>query len=307
MDEETMSYLIEEIVSKIALNNPLHGKKLFKNLKKCDSLYFDRSEEFLLKYQRMLISKSKSLDFAIDCYLQMIADITSETIKFQESFKYSSSTFAEVNQRVYANPQVMEYYIHGILMSQFLWQHHYRIYDYFIGNLQKFSFLTFRYLEIGAGHGLYLSQACSKFDKVSQFEVVDISSTSIELAKSLFSDPRVTFVNSDILQYSNSELYNFITVGEVIEHLEKPLELLQKICSLLSPDGTVFITAPTNGPTIDHIYLFHNVDEIRTLLRQGGFDIIEENCFCAEDIPIEMADELKVTVMYAAYLKKHNN
>ncbi len=60
----------------------------------------------------------------------------------------------------------------------------------------------------------------------------------------------------DFLEYDFNEQFDFITIGEVLEHVENPKNFLNKARKILSDDGNIFITVPINGPAVDHIYLF---------------------------------------------------
>jgi len=282
----------------------MHSKKLKKNAAYFDDRYYMEANSFLNKYADFLASQNQTMDYAIDCYLNMVGDVTAETIQFVHTDKYSSTTFQEVNNRVYDNPETMEYYMHGLLLSQFLWKHHYQIFEYFTQTLPAYKSKIKNYLEIGAGHGLYLSKATVILSKKTDFSVVDISHTSIDLAKNFVDDDRVTFYVSDIFDFQVSIFFDFITMGEVLEHVEEPLKLLLKLNSLLTEEGVAFITTPTNAPAIDHIYLFRNVEEIRTLIRLAGFDIISEKCFLSEDVTQQDAEKFKVAILYGAFLKK---
>jgi hypothetical protein len=91
---------IEYIVAQISSKNTLHGKKIKKNLRKFDKSYFIKADQFLTKYSSLLNCQGKTIDYAIDCYLQMIADINYETVHFIHTGEYSSKTFDEVNARV---------------------------------------------------------------------------------------------------------------------------------------------------------------------------------------------------------------
>jgi 2-polyprenyl-3-methyl-5-hydroxy-6-metoxy-1,4-benzoquinol methylase len=292
------------ILQKIEVLNPVHAKKIKKNISCFDDAYYDLVNVFYKKYIAFLELEGKTFDYAIDCYLNMIADINIETVEFQRTGKYSSSTFDEVNKRVYANPEVMEYYMHGLIMSQFLWKHHYDLFSRFIKTLPMYRETTHSYLEIGAGHGLYLSMALEILKRNTSFTVVDVSETSINVSKKFTNDHRVSFNVKDVFDYSNETKFDFITIGEVIEHVESPLKLLSKLKDLLSVDGTLFITTPTNAPTIDHIFLFNSVKEIQDLIKLAGFRIESEMSFLTEDVSPEKAEKFKVSVLYGAFLKK---
>lgn len=299
-----MDQLLKEIHQKIELLSPVHAKKLKKNLESFDEAYYPLAEGFLRKYKAFLDKEGRTMDYAIDCYLSMISDMNIETVEFARSGKYSSSTFSEVNERVYANPGIMEYYMHGLLMSQFLWRHHYQIFDYFTKSLPAYAGKVSSYLEIGAGHGLYLAQALDILGPQTAFTVVDISQSSIDLARKLTDDPRVAFNVKDIFDFADDVRYDFICMGEVLEHVEDPVKLLNKLHKMLADDGTLFITTPTNAPAIDHIYLFNNIEEIQDMLRNTGFEISSEVFYSSEDVSPERAAKFKIALLYGAFLKK---
>ncbi len=299
-----MTDLLEEIISKIEVLNPRHTKKLRKNIKSLDADYFAMADSFLEKYQQFLVSVDKNLDYVIESYLRMNSDVMYEQIRFMETGKYSSSSFEEVNKRVYNNPEVMEYYIHGILLSQVLWAHHYKMFSFFIKNLPAYKDKIKNYLEIGGGHGLFISEAIKKLNPDTNFDMVDISSSSISIAKKFIQDDKVNYILSDILEYNTNKKYDFITMGEVLEHVEEPLKLLKRLSELVADNGYIYITVPANGPTIDHIYLFRNADEIRELIHAAGLEVVNEINVYVEDVSKEVAEEQKITLMYGAFLKK---
>lgn len=300
-----MQSLLDYIIDTISTQNKLHGKKIRNNLKKFDTDYFIRADRFLTKYNVILQGQGKNMDYAIECYLQMIADINYETVQFIKTGEYSSKTFDEVNTRVYNNPEVMEYYVNGILMSQFLWAHHYNILLFFCSIVEKYRNAITNYLEVGGGHGLYASEAIKITGGNITYCIVDISQSSINIARKMIDNDKVNYILSDIFDFNPASQYDFITMGEVLEHVEAPVRLLKKLHSLLKNDGKIFITVPTNGPTIDHIYLFRNADDIRNVIKSAGFKIDEEFTIYAEDLPAEKAEKMKVSMMFAGVLSKN--
>ncbi|MES1159961.1 MAG: class I SAM-dependent methyltransferase, partial [Bacteroidota bacterium] len=239
-----------------------------------------------------------------DCYLKMIADVRIETMHFARTGEYTSKSFEDTNARVYNNPEVMEYYMNALLLSQFLWGHHYAIYRYFIDNLPKYKSKIDYYLEMGGGHGLYISEAMSLLRKGTKFDLIDISPTSIEASRSLIDNNSVNYILSDIFKIKAEKKYDFITMGEVLEHVEEPVALLAKLGELLKDDGSMFITTPTNAPAIDHIYLFTNADDIRQVIDKAGFKVTEEIGIYSEKVSKERAEKFKVAMMYAAFITK---
>ena len=299
-----MNVNIESILKKIATKNSIHGKKLEKNIYKMDDAYFEQANAFLNKYEQVLINDGKNIDYAIECYLNMMADVNYESVQFIRNGKYSSSSFEEVNAKIYANPDVMEYYMHGLLLSQFLLVHRYHVLSFFDEIICSNKDNISSYLEVGGGHGLFISATINIINKPIRYVLADISQSSIDVSKKIIQNSDVDYVLTDIFEYDAEKKFSFITMGEVLEHVEDPVALLKKLHSLLDDNGKLFITTPTNAPAIDHIYLFRNADEIRDVISQAGFMVVDERCVQTEDIPIEKLEKYKLSIIYAGLLAK---
>lgn len=294
---------IDIIIKHIEEVNPVHAKKIKKNFKNQDQEYLDKANSFFKDYVSFAHDCGKDLEFGINSYLRFISDITQEYLFLLKTGKYSSKSFEEVNKKVYNNPEVMEYCIHGLLLSQYLWVHHNDIFIFFKKNLVNYLNKVESYLEVGAGHGLYISEAIDALKKGVNFDIVDLSPTSIDLAKKFIKNNKVNYILSDIFDYKPQKKYDFITMGEVLEHVENPIALMEGVKSLLNEDGCLFMTTPANAPSIDHIYLFNNADEIREIIELSGFEIINEYAEYVEDVSKEIAEKHKITLMYGAFLK----
>jgi hypothetical protein len=64
------------------------------------------------------------------------------------------------------------------------------------------------------------------------------------------------------------------------------------------------VTTCANAPAIDHVYLFNNINEIRTLIKEAGFSIHKEIVAPSEDKSWEEIESQKIDVSYAALLIK---
>jgi 2-polyprenyl-3-methyl-5-hydroxy-6-metoxy-1,4-benzoquinol methylase len=229
-----------------------------------------------------------------------------EQVRFAETGEYSNKSFTDVYQRVYSNPEVMLYHMHGLLLSQILWQQHYKMLSFFTETLPQFKDTIKSYLEIGGGHGLFISEALQILDSDVRFELIDVSQSSLDIANKFIESERVNSALQDIFCFKPKQKYDCIAMGEVLEHVEQPQVLLNIANNLLSANGTVFITVPANAPAIDHIYLFKNDREIREIINSAGFEILREISAFAENIPQEKAEQFKVPMMYGAFLKKNS-
>lgn len=300
------SAILASIVDEISVKNPMHGKKLLSSLSNMDDSYYREADAFFSNYKKFALSQGKDMQYGIDAYLWMIAGMMDEYLHFARTGEYSCKSFEDAEKRVYSDAAVMEPYMHGLLLSQLLWRHHYDIYEFFSRGIAEYAANTETYLEIGGGHGLYLSQAIGALSDDSSFAMVDISESSLEMARSFISNDIVDYIQSDIYDYTPKSRYDFISMGEVLEHVEQPKKLLSALSNLLTQDGVLFITTPTNAPAIDHIYLFRDEQEIVDLIVECGFRIKSSIAAYSEDVSREVAERKKITMMYGAFLELDN-
>jgi 2-polyprenyl-3-methyl-5-hydroxy-6-metoxy-1,4-benzoquinol methylase len=294
---------LEQIIRAIERRNPIHAKKLALHLAVVDASFENEFNVLLDRYLSLLKPEGGDLNFVIDCYLKMLDDIVAERVEFLRTGRYSSSSFDEVNMRVYGNPGVMAYYMHGLFLSQFLWHQHHKIYSYFLETIRAYAPRAKAYLEVGGGHGLYLRAFCGLSRPDAEITVVDISPTSLGICREMAAISSVRYIEADIHSFSGSESgYDFITIGEVLEHVEDPVRLLRKLRDLCSGNGVVFMTTPTNAPAIDHIYLFRDVQHIRTLIAEAGLEVLDERAVLTEDATPKRAAAAKIATLYGALL-----
>ena len=296
--------MLDNILAKIRAKNPSHADKIETNINDLGPDFQKSAHTFFTRYNHYLVQKSLTLDFSVDCYLRMLEDMLDERYKFIRTGNYSNTSFDEVEKQIYDNPEIMDYHMHGLVLAQFLWFDQYERLLFFIENIKKYIPSAGKYLEIGGGHGLYIFEALNILPDMKQFDLVDISKSSLALAKGIINDDNIQFYLANIFDFKEDEKYDFINMGEVLEHVEQPLNLLKKAGDLLNKEGVLFITTPINAPMIDHIYLFNNKEEIRTLINQAGFTILLEKLVISEKMSSQKAAKLKVPVMYAAFLKK---
>jgi len=304
VNKENKTSIFEKILQDIEQKNPRHAKKLKTKLTGLEPEFYENADIFYEKYIAFVQKSGKDLGYGVDSYLRVVSDTLYEQIRFMQTGEYSCKSFEDAYNRVYNNPKVMEYYMHGLLMTQFLWHHHYSILKLFRKVLPTFKGKVKKYLEIGGGHGLYLKEAIEFLGEENEYHMVDISKSSLDMAKEFVENPAVTFMLQDIYKYEVDGYYDFVTMGEVLEHVEKPVELMKQINRLLKPEGYAWITTPANAPAIDHISLFTSRQDIVDIFNKADFEVLEDISLYTEDVTVERAIELKIPMMYGALLKK---
>jgi ubiquinone/menaquinone biosynthesis C-methylase UbiE len=292
--------LLPRVIERVAVSDEKLGARLRSYAAAGDDLFHARAEDFLHRYEAFVQDEGMSFDSGIDCFLRLHHSVEEQRVQFVRTGRYQNSSFEEVNKAVYGNPETMRQHMHGLVFAQFLWPDQYRRFQFFADNLPLYA-QTRRYLEIGGGHALYVTEA-AKTLRDAEFDVVDISPTSLQMAKAISKEPKIRFHKMDVFDFPDDSSFDFITMGEVLEHVERPQDLLSKVRRLLAPGGRAYITTPANAPMLDHIYLFRNAREIREMFSECGFTIEREVSEYAVKIKEQLAEQMKLPLMFAAFV-----
>lgn len=299
------------IVNKVINKSSSQKIKILKFLRLVDKLYFNRAETFSKEFLKYLKAQNIKVDYAIKAYLKLCSDIMVSQKYFIKYKKYPVEDEKTAYKEVYNNIKEMKSYMIGIAMSQFLWPTHYAMYSFFIKKIAKEKSKINNYLEIGPGHGLFLLQALKLLKKNTNYEVVDISKTSIQITRSIVNfllnnRKKVNYTIKNIYDFDNSDKFDFITMGEVLEHVAKPKKILKKLNQLINKNGSIYLSTCVDCPSIDHIYHFKSIREIQQMIRSCGFRIVDSHILPVEDKPMKEIIKKKITINYCAHIKKIN-
>ena len=290
--------------------SPFQKKKIekFHNTRSDD--FFSEADFFFEKYASYLQSQKIDIEYAVNAYLAMCKNMMRCQIYFMKNGKYPASSAAVAFDDVYNNEESMKSYMFGLALSQFLWSTHYEMYSCLKNSLAIKSSEIKSYLEIGPGHGLFLSKALETLSVDAKLTAIDISPISINITKSIVNyfypeaQERVNFHTGDMLDLNLDGQFDFIAMGEVIEHVNNPEVLLCKLYNLLSEGGHAFISTCVDCPAIDHVYHFKTVQEIRDMFTRCGLETTEECILPVEDMPLDDIVKNKITINYCAIVKK---
>jgi len=299
-----------KIVDLISMQNPLQRKRINNFISQQDTNYWTHAEEICRNLnQSFLRSEQEQIEAAL-AYNRMSMDFLLEQIRFRKTGVYRLNDADLAKQNVYSQPEVMRYYMVGLLLSYLLWPNHYKMLRFLKTHIQQISTIK-SYLDIAPGHGLFAVEVMQRFPEL-RGTLLDISETSIEVTNEILAafqiDPsRFHFINGDFLSVPiGGSNFDFISMGEVLEHVNEPATFLERAHRLLQPSGTIFMTTCVNCPAIDHVYQFHNVDEIRDVIHDAGLSIVKERAMPAEALPEERCQEELITINYCAILVKAN-
>jgi SAM-dependent methyltransferase len=221
---------------------------------------------------------------------------------FNSTLLYENTSYAQAASEVYFNEEYMESeYLPGLLLSHFLWPHHYRQIQFFdsafLSALSRSDNQVFA--EIGVGTALYSRRILEKIESASGY-AYDISPTSCRFAKrqvdAIQATDRYEILLQDILEKPMVPV-SWIICVEVLEHLEDPVRFLRALHVSLRQDGKAFITAALNSAHVDHIYLYRETRDVELHLRSAGF-VIEESYSANAYAPSEQGDPVPVAAAF---------
>ncbi len=235
-----------------------------------------------------------------------------EELHFRRHGTYRLKTFEEAYRTVYSNREFMTRYMNGLLVTDVIWINHCRcMMNYrqeFLPMLRRGASL----LEIGPGHGLLLYLA-DAMENIGQVTAWDISEASLALAaktlETMSARRKVQFEKRNIFEASimdpeNAGLFDGIVLSEVLEHLEDPLKAIQVLHHVCRPGGLVWINVPANSPAPDHLYLVSDISEPVALVKQAGFEVVNQYFYPTSGTTAEKARAKKLTANCVIIAKK---
>jgi 2-polyprenyl-3-methyl-5-hydroxy-6-metoxy-1,4-benzoquinol methylase len=188
---------------------------------------------------------------------------------------YLYSSFDEVRERVYDNAALMDgQYLNGLFLSEAFWVNHSKIFAYFVEAFCNGNPTSGTVLEVPSGPGLFISEFARRnpgWDATAMDLSQSAVNFSMEIAR-LNAGREVSISRADVFELPDSVGYDRIICGELLEHLENPEQLLEKLASLMKPGGRIFLTTAIWAASIDHIYLFKSAREVREMLARFTID-----------------------------------
>lgn len=298
---------LSRIIAIIGKQNPLQRKRIEAFLSVKDDEYWEFAESLSETLNGRLLQSQESAEEAARAYNRMCMDFLKEQIRFKKTGKYLIDDAAVAYEEVYSKPEVMRYYMIGLLLSYMFWPNHYAMLRFLDDNL-KGRKIT-KYLDIAPGHGLFTVHATQQSPDLDGV-LVDLSPTSLAVSKSILAafdvdTSRLRTVQGDFLKTDlGTTGFDFITMGEVLEHVNEADVFMARAANLLAPGGAIFMTTCANCPALDHVYHFHNVKEIRTLIAGAGLKIEAEMALPSDPFPENEWEAQLVTVNYCCILTK---
>lgn len=218
------------------------------------------------------------LALAVEGYAAFAMDSLRRQERFNREGRYPEKTFAEASAEVYLNEACMtERYLPGLLLSHYLWGHHYRQLRFFrVAFIDAMALSPSPFAEIGVGTGVYSRSVLGAIPAATGtgYDISPYSKAFAEVHLDQFDVmDRYAIELRDILEDPPRAQMRWLVCVEVLEHLEDPPALLRGLRAALAADGKAFITAALNAANADHIYLYRSAEEVAVHLRAAGFAI----------------------------------
>jgi 2-polyprenyl-3-methyl-5-hydroxy-6-metoxy-1,4-benzoquinol methylase len=293
------------LISDVCSQNPFQRRQIEAFLRGQDDDYFNYAEDLLQRIGPSIWLSDEDRGSSAQAYNKMCLEMLGQEIKFKKTGKYPEISALQVKDQVYEQYNSMRMRVIGLLLTYILWPNHYHMFrlykEYLVGKNIK------TYLEIGAGHGLFLAEALKHNEEMTA-TIIDISQASIDVSAEILegfgvNSAAVTMLCGDFLTSDlHNDFYDFIVMGEVIEHVDDPLRFLQTAKGLLSSDGTIYMSTCANCPSVDHVYHFHDVEQIRALIQESGLAIELDDAVASKDVPRSSWKSELVPVNYSSFL-----
>ena len=225
----------------------------------------------------------EGLDDVLEAFATVSMDFLRLQARFLKTKRYARSDSAELVSELYDDDEKMSgYYLDGLAMTYVLWPNHTRMLTLFVDEFLPRIAAGSRVVEVGVGHGL---MAALMFEAVEglQYVGVDISPSSLDYAANALAGlgidaSRWQMVHADALAGDLAVLagergFDALVCCEVLEHVNNPQLLMEKLSESLAPAGVGFMSTVANMEAEDHVYLFDNVDDIRAAFTAHGWQI----------------------------------
>ncbi len=171
-------------------------------------------------------------------------------------------------------------------------------------------------LEMGYGDGLF-SKALQ--DRKINFSLLEGAASLVQSAKSLY--PQISVYHELFEEFAPSEKFDLILATHVLEHVDDPVALLQRMKSWIQPNGRILIIVPNQEsihrrlavimglqPQLDtlgkrDLLVGHQrVYSLQTLeedLTQAGFQVMDRTGFFLKTLPNSMMKEYSPELIQA--------
>lgn len=158
-------------------------------------------------------------------------------------------------------------------------------FEMYLDEIEKLMPARGRLLDVGAATGVFLETSARRGWRASGIEISDYAATK---ARQKNLNVQIGTLES---MHFKKELFDMITMWDVLEHLPNPESTLKLANNLLKRDGLIVLNTPNSGSFFaklmgkhwhlivppEHLFYF-NIDNLTKLLRKTGFEVCLVTC-----------------------------
>jgi 2-polyprenyl-3-methyl-5-hydroxy-6-metoxy-1,4-benzoquinol methylase len=210
-------------------------------------------------------------DRALHDFMLLSEEFVKLQMELDRAGHYRHASFDEVRRAVYDNPEYMDsVYLNGLLLSQAFWINHTKMYAYFAERFCRDNPAAGTVLEVPSGTGFFIAEF-ARLNPGWTATGIDLSESSVAFGSAvarLGGAPNVRISRQDVFALTDDAGYDRIICGELLEHLEDPEALLEKLTKLIAPGGRLYVTTAIWAAALDHIYLYESARDVREMLER---------------------------------------
>lgn len=216
----------------------------------------------------------------IDAFVQFSSDVIMAQARYEADGRYEHESFEACNASVYSQREVMDDYLWGVFLTNFLWAHHMELSLFFRDRFLKALPGAPQMVEIAPGHGGWGVWALRNRPD-ARLQGFDISPSSIAIASSVAAAAgvadRVTYTQRNALDLGSmpKASADAVICSFLIEHLEQPAKLVEVMAHLTKPGGRAYLAGAITAAQVDHIYEFRHESELVLMCEAAGFRVTE--------------------------------
>jgi 2-polyprenyl-3-methyl-5-hydroxy-6-metoxy-1,4-benzoquinol methylase len=291
----TARVLLEDLTAAISGDFPVIARGLLANQLSTTDPLWDWATLAMEHVIRITGGDDQRIEQCVEAFVVTSLDFLRLQARFMKTGHYAR-TEARESTELYVDVDRMTEYLDGLALTYAMWPNHTRMLRFFVAEFVPIIPHGARLLEIGPGHGLLASVLLGRRADV-QYVGIDISPRSISYSAAAFSAAAISEARYELVVADASHAEGLLAgtgafqaavCCEVLEHVDRPDSLLATLKTLTEPGAPAFVSTVANMEAEDHVFLFHDEDEIRSLLCANGFAI-------DADQPLELASSESVT------------
>jgi 2-polyprenyl-3-methyl-5-hydroxy-6-metoxy-1,4-benzoquinol methylase len=280
---------LERIVTSVLAIWPQHAPFAARHFASCDAgrlAFLDTLSERAL----MLIGADLSR-YCAD-YRWMCNFFMKYEMQFRRNHGVEHTEFSAILGKFYKNHDQMGQYMRGLMLSQILWRQHGGAVAFFAQRFVPMLKRGYDYLEIGPGHGLWLSFAATD-PRCTSLTAWDVAEASLALTRNGLAAMgiarKVQLELQDVCAAPPARpRFDAAVISQVLELVSSPGDAVAHLAASLRANGLLFVNAPTRLVAPDHIRQWRDHVEVDALLTASGLDIVARDLVTPDaHLPVE--------------------